>query len=110
VIRQFDKYPYKDLSQINLENKRLYETPEGDRVPSVTTILSKTKDTSGLDRWVKAVGEEKANKIRNEAAKVGTSMHSFLEEHVTEVPRDPITLIHYIHKPVKWQILLLIVD
>ena len=86
--RQFEKYPYPDVRQINLSNKRLYETPEGAHVPSVTTILSKTKDTTGLDNWVKAVGEEKAEKIRNEAAFVGTSMHEFLEEHVTEVKRE----------------------
>ena len=79
--RNFSKYLYPDVKQLNLKNKRLYETPEGARVPSVTTILSKTKDMTGLDRWVKAVGEEKAEKIRNEAAFVGTSMHEFLEEH-----------------------------
>tara|TARA_R110000751_G_scaffold97939_1_gene190549 strand:- start:406 stop:1002 length:597 start_codon:yes stop_codon:yes gene_type:complete len=58
-------------------------------VPSVTTILSKTKDMTGLDNWIKAVGKDKAEKIRNEAAFVGTSMHTFLEEHVTEVKREP---------------------
>ena len=101
MIRQFDKYPYPDVKQLNLDNKRLYETPCGDHVPSVTTILSKTKDTSGLDRWVKAVGEEKANKIRNEAAKVGTSMHLFLEEFVTTEPREPITTPDPLHSQAK---------
>ena len=86
--RKFDKYPYPEVTQLNLENKRLYQTPAGDKVPSVTTILSKTKDTTGLDNWVKAVGEEKAKKIRDEAAFVGTSMHNFLEEHVTEIKRE----------------------
>ena len=86
--RNFDKYSYPDVKQLNLSNKRLYETPKGDHVPSVTTILSKTKDTTGLDNWVKAVGEKKAERIRNEAAFVGTSMHEFLEEHVTEVKRE----------------------
>jgi len=71
VNRKFDKYPYPEVTQLNLENKRLYQTPAGDKVPSVTTILSKTKDTTGLDNWVKAVGEEKAKKIRDEAAFVG---------------------------------------
>lgn len=89
--RKFDKYAYPVVEQINLKNKRLYETPEGDRVPSVTTILSKTKDTSGLDNWIKAVGEEKAKKIRDEAAFVGTSMHLFLEEYVMEEKRPFFT-------------------
>jgi len=88
VIRKFDKYPYPDVEQINLDNKRLYKTPENNHVPSVTTIISKTKDTTGLDNWIKSVGKEKAIKIRNEAAYVGTSMHSFLEEHVTEIKRE----------------------
>ena len=97
MIRQFDKYSYKDLPQLNLENKRLYETPEGDKVPSVTTILSKTKDNSGLEKWARSIGEEKAERIRNEAAKVGTSMHLFLEEFITEIPREPITVPDPLH-------------
>ena len=91
MIRNFDKFCYPEVEQINLDNKRLYKTPENHHVPSVTTILSKTKDTTGLDNWIKNVGEEKARKIRNEAACVGTSMHSFLEEVITEEKRPTYT-------------------
>ena len=91
MIRQFDKFLYPDILQDTQKNKRLYLTPEGDRVPSVTTVLSKTKDTSGLDRWVKMVGEEKARKIRNEAASVGTSMHLFLEHYIADTKRKGYT-------------------
>ena len=35
------KFDYQDLSRTTDENgKRLYQTPDGRRVPSVTTILS----------------------------------------------------------------------
>jgi len=49
------------------------------RLPSVTTILSGTKDKSFLNKWIQRVGEEEANRIRDEAAKRGTAMHHIIE-------------------------------
>lgn len=89
--RQFDKFSYPDIRQDTYENKRLYSTPEGDRVPSVTTILSKTKDMSGLKKWEARVGKKQAQKIRNEAATVGTSMHLFLEHYLVDTKRPFFT-------------------
>jgi len=40
-------------------------------LPSVTTILSATKDKKSLDAWAARVGEAEANRIKNEAATVG---------------------------------------
>ena len=91
MIQNFNKFPYPELRQDTFKNKRLYLTPEGNHVPSVTTILSKTKDTTGLDKWAKSIGIKKANKIRDEAAFVGTSMHTFLEENITGVVREAFT-------------------
>ena len=36
-------YPYKEFKRKSVNGKRLYENPFGDPVPSVTTILDKTK-------------------------------------------------------------------
>ena len=44
-----EKFQYHTLKQINLEGKRVYQTPSGDKVPSVTTILSKTKDMTAIN-------------------------------------------------------------
>ena len=37
------KFNYHELSRTTDEGKRLYSCPDGSRVPSVTTILDKTK-------------------------------------------------------------------
>ena len=82
--RNFKKYDYPDVPRNQSTGTRLYETPEGHLVPSVTTILSQTKDKSGLEAWEARVGKDQARRIRNEAASVGTSMHTCLECHVLE--------------------------
>ena len=75
-----------EISQRMTRNGRVYDTPEGS-FPSVTTVLSKMSDKSGLDEWVKRVGKEEADRIRDEAAARGTEMHRMIEarffgEHV----------------------------
>ena len=72
-------YPYKEFKRKSVNGKRLYENPYGEPVPSVTTILSKTKDMTHLNAWKKRVGEKKAQEIVTEAASVGTVMHEILE-------------------------------
>jgi genome maintenance exonuclease 1 len=80
------KFPYKELSrQTGADGKRLYQTPDGTRVPSVTTILAATQPEEkkiALQNWRKAVGVEKAQQITTEAANRGTRMHSYLEKYV----------------------------
>ena len=73
------KFQYHILKQITLEHKRVYETPDGSKVPSVTTILSKTKDMTAINEWKKRVGEIEAKRIVTEASGVGSAMHSNLE-------------------------------
>jgi len=72
-------YPYQEFKRKSVNGKRLYENPYGDPVPSVTTILSKTKDMTHLNAWKKRVGEKKAQQIVTEAAGVGSIMHEMLE-------------------------------
>lgn len=64
---------------------RYYVVDEGRgiKLPSVTTILGKMQDKSGLDAWVAKVGEQKAKEISTFAANRGTFMHS-LHEHYLE--------------------------
>ena len=60
------KYDYKALTREQVDGKRLYATPSGERVPSVTTILDKTKPAEAkraLMEWKKRVGVEKAQQI-----------------------------------------------
>ena len=75
------KYPYKEIQRKKVNGKRLYDTETGD-LPSVTTILDKTKPREkrmALANWRKRVGEKQAQKIVTEAASTGTYMHAILE-------------------------------
>ena len=86
-----EKIQYKPCQQINdpVTRKRVYLTPDGESLPSVTTILSATKDMTHLNEWKKRVGEENAKRITTEAAGVGTAMHSNLERFLAGIQRQP---------------------
>ena len=81
-----ERYDYTPLNRESVEGKRLYATPDGQKLPSVTTILDKTKPfekVQALLNWKKSVGEKKAQEIVTEAAGRGTRMHKFLEDYIT---------------------------
>jgi len=86
-----ERYKYDELKQINdsVTRKRVYLTPDGEKLPSVTTILSSTKDMTHLIAWKKRVGEENAKRITTEAAGVGTAMHANLERFLCGMERQP---------------------
>lgn len=94
-----ERFQYKNCKQINdpVTRKRVYQTPDGETLPSVTTILGATKDMTALNEWKKRVGVEKAQQITTEAASRGTSMHKNLECFVAKIPRKPgNNLVHQI--------------
>ena len=94
-IAYIKKYPYDELSKTSKNGKRHYATPDGRQVPSVTTVLSATKDMTHLHAWRKRVGVEKAQQITTESANIGTVMHGSLEKHVKGIERKPgSNLIH----------------
>ena len=68
-----------------MHGQRLYATPDGAKLPSVTTILDRTKPAEkrlALENWKRRVGHEKAQQITTEAANRGTRMHTYLEHWV----------------------------
>jgi len=80
------KFDYKNLSRTTDEaGKRLYQTPDGRRVPSVTTVLSATQPAEkkqALQNWRNSIGTERAQAITTEAANRGTRMHKYLEDYI----------------------------
>jgi len=85
-------YDYKSISRTEGATGRLYLCPDGSKVPSVTTILDKTKPEEkrqALAEWRKRVGEEKAIEITKAAAGRGTAMHSFLERYIVGMDITP---------------------
>ena len=81
AVQLIQKYNYAELKRKEGDG-RLYLTPEGEALPSVTTILSKTKDRSFLKKWRAKVGEEEAEKIIRDSAKIGTALHLYIERFV----------------------------
>ena len=88
-----NKYNYIPMSRVEIEGKRRYATPDGEKLPSVTTILDATKSEESkqaLQNWRKRVGVQKAQEITTEAAGRGTRMHKWLENYVkTGATGDP---------------------
>lgn len=68
--------------------QRYYETPTGEKYPSVTTVLDKTSDKSHLIAWRKRIGEEEAAKKTARAAGRGTATHLLCEKLVLNEPID----------------------
>jgi len=80
-----ERFQYAPLTRENVGGQRLYATPDGKKLPSVTTILDRTKPAEkrmALENWKKRVGTERAQQITTEAANRGTRMHSYLEHYV----------------------------
>lgn len=86
-----ERFQYKNCQQINdpVTRKRVYLTPDGESLPSVTTILGATKDMTALNEWKKRIGEQKAKEITQEAAGIGTAMHANLERFIAGLQRQP---------------------
>jgi hypothetical protein len=77
------KYEYPKLEATTFATGgRVYHTPNGHKVPSVTTILS-TLPKDGLIEWRERVGDEEADRITDEACRIGTTMHDRLEGYVS---------------------------
>ena len=86
-----ERIQYKNCEQLNdpVTRKRVYLTPDGESLPSVTTILSATKDMTHLNEWRDRIGHDKAAQITKEASGVGTAMHGNLERFVAGMQRHP---------------------
>jgi len=68
--------------QVEIEGLRYYQTPQGKLYPSITTVLSKTSDMSGLDEWRERIGNDVAEQIMKEAQIHGTMTHKLCEDYL----------------------------
>ena len=82
-----NKYKYitdPENARVQDGNQRRYKW--GEKLPSVTTILGAVPDPSkriALQRWRERIGDEEADRVKNEAAVRGTIMHRILEGEIT---------------------------
>ena len=80
-----DKFNYQPFKRIDTPEGRRYVTPDGEKLPSVTTILSATtpkEKIEKLNEWRNRVGHKKAQEITTEAAGRGTRMHKWIENYI----------------------------
>ncbi|GKS67658.1 hypothetical protein YTPLAS73_12050 [Nitrosarchaeum sp.] len=94
--------------QTEIEGVRHYKTPQGMLYPSITTILSKTSDMTGLDQWRKRVGNEWAEHIMREAQIYCTMTHKLCENYLNnkesvedflDIPKNHFEKLKpYLHK------------
>jgi genome maintenance exonuclease 1 len=88
-----NKYIYQPMQRVEVEGKRRYLTPDGEKLPSVTTVLDATKSEESkqaLNNWRKRVGTVQAQAITTEAAGRGTRMHKYIEDFIKNgVLSDP---------------------
>lgn len=62
----------------------IYRNAEGRRLPSVTTVISKFKDSGGLIHWAWQLGCDGIDyrKVRDDAASAGTLAHAMVEADI----------------------------
>ena len=70
-----------EIKATTTDGVRLYETPEGNKYPSITTVLS-VRNKKGLHDWRKRVGDDVANYVARKAANRGTSVHHMCEDYL----------------------------
>ena len=105
-LKKSNKFNYIQGKQITDEESgyRIYDF-NGSRLPSVTTILGKTKNQQFLKDWKAKVGEQEAERIKNLSSRRGTAMHKFLESHIQGVGYDDLTEIGQAAKPMAEKII-----
>ena len=79
-------------SQTFPDGKRYYVTPDGKKLPSVTTVVGAQKKEA-IMAWRRRVGDEVANKISRQATSRGTNMHTLCEYYLNNEPKPPGTVM-----------------
>ena len=70
-----------ELKTENVDGKRHYVTPDGNKYISITTLLSNLSK-AGIQKWRERVGAEEANRISTKASRQGTGVHSICESYI----------------------------
>ena len=82
-MKKFNHYASSllDLKTENVDGKRHYVTPDGNKYISITTLLSNLSK-AGIQKWRERVGAEEANRISTKASRQGTGVHSICESYI----------------------------
>jgi genome maintenance exonuclease 1 len=89
------KFIYPPSTRSLVDGKRHYEIT-GQKLPSVTTILSATQSEEkkkSLANWQARMGKQTADRIRDISAMRGTVMHTYLEGYINNTPHLDLTSV-----------------
>ena len=78
---------YEPLRVTAPDGIRKYDTPVG-KVPSVTTVLSGSRDNSAIELWRESIGEAKADEITETACWRGDMQHDNIQ-YKLETGKEP---------------------
>jgi genome maintenance exonuclease 1 len=85
VLRNFEFVKLEsldyDLKAVTTDDGRVYETPTGEKYPSITTVLS-SYNKKAIFEWRERVGAEEANRIARKASSRGTKLHTVCEKYL----------------------------
>lgn len=76
---------YSDLDSVTKTKGRHYVDPDGNKYPSITTVLS-ILSREAIQKWRERVGEEEANRISRVASSRGTKIHNIIEKYIANDP------------------------
>lgn len=71
-----------DMEQVNADGYRYYRC-DGGNYPSITTVLGCHPSGEWVQQWINRVGVERADRIRNRAARLGSAVHDLAELYLS---------------------------
>ena len=75
-----------EMNTVTIDGKRYYVTPQGNKYPSITTVISNnSKKQKSLAKWRARVGKEKAQGISTRSATRGTRYHKLVEDYLNNI-------------------------
>ena len=81
-----DSVEFPELVVHNIGGMRFYEAPDGNKYPSITTVLGKQPGKQEvLQKWRERIGEEQARIVSGKAARRGTAFHNICEDYLNGV-------------------------
>jgi hypothetical protein len=89
---------YEDLVAETSKSGRVYTTPDGNKFPSITTVLSILSE-EGIAKWRARVGEEEANRVSLKASGRGTLVHEIVEDYLNN--KDTSSYMPHIQQSLK---------
>lgn len=88
-----------EMNTVTIDGKRYYVTPQGNRYPSITTVIgSNAKKQAGLAKWRARIGKSKAQAKSTNSATRGTRYHKLVEDYIN----NQLDKTKYHDMPLPW--------